>query len=122
MKYNAIIIDDEALARDMLHEMIKNIYPELNIIHQCGSLLEGVDFINQHSLDMIFLDIEMPKHKGNEIINFLNPLPCPIIFTSAHYKQHLLMNGLEDTIFLNKPINMEELKKAIEWVILLKNK
>lgn len=62
----------------------------------------------------------MPIHKGYEIKNFLNPIPCPIIFTSAYSRDKFMFKGLEDAIFINKPINMIELKNAIDWAILIR--
>ncbi len=76
-----IIIDDEPLARSVVREYLQQ-HPQLEIIQECGDGFEGVKAIQQHQPDLIFLDIQMPKITGFEMLELLDQPPA-VIFTTA---------------------------------------
>ena len=76
-----IIIDDEPLARSLVKEYLSD-FPELELIQECGDGFEGLKAINQHQPDLIFLDIQMPKINGFELLELLENPPA-IIFATA---------------------------------------
>ena len=63
-----ILIDDEALARDIVKHYLKA-FPDVEIVAECSDGFEGLKAITQHQPDLIFLDIQMPKMSGFELIN-----------------------------------------------------
>ena len=71
--YNYLIIDDETLAHEVLKDYCELI-PHLNLIKECYNAMEALEAINQHKIDLIFLDINMPKISG---FQFLKSLPNP---------------------------------------------
>jgi two-component system LytT family response regulator len=78
---NVILIDDEPLARELLREYLRD-FPELKIVWECGDGFEGVKAIDQHKPDLVFLDIQMPKINGFEMLELIDPVPA-VIFTTA---------------------------------------
>jgi two-component system LytT family response regulator len=76
-----ITIDDEPLARSIVKEYLQK-YPELEIVEECNDGFEGFKAIQQHQPDLIFLDIQMPKINGFEMLELLDQSPA-VIFTTA---------------------------------------
>ena len=77
-----LIIDDEPLARSIVKEYL-NAYPSFEIAAECNNGYEGVKAIQQHKPDLIFLDIQMPKINGFEMLELVEESPS-VIFTTAY--------------------------------------
>ena len=75
----AIIIDDEPLARSMVKEYLQN-YQVIELVQECSDGFEGMKAIQQHQPDLIFLDIQMPKINGFEMLELIDNPPL-VIFT-----------------------------------------
>jgi DNA-binding LytR/AlgR family response regulator len=110
-KLNCIIVEDEPLAAEMLQDYISRI-PFLNLAGTCSDALYALDFLQKQSIDVIFLDIHMPKLKGLDFIKTLNT-PYKIIITSA-YREYAL-DGFELNVvdYLLKPFGFTRFLKAI---------
>jgi len=78
---NTIIIDDEPLARSIVKEYLQS-YEEIKIVAECNDGFEGLKAIQQHEPDLIFLDIQMPKINGFEMLELIENPPS-VIFTTA---------------------------------------
>ena len=76
-----VIIDDEPLARSIVVEYLQE-YPSIEIAAECNDGFQGVKAIMQHKPDLIFLDIQMPKINGFEMLELLDSTPS-VIFTTA---------------------------------------
>lgn len=113
-KINAILVDDEEGARDVLHNLIHRFCPEVNIVAECDSLLKAVDAIREKKPDLVFLDIEMPNYSGYEIVNFFNPVDFEIVFVTAYDKYALKAFEVSAMDYLLKPVEIERLKQAVE--------
>ena len=112
----AIIIEDEKRAQIYLQGVLEQVAPEINVIAVCDDLPSGVIAIRKHKPDLVFLDIEMPKYNGLEIINFFgeNEIQFSIIFTTAYHQYALQAFKTSALDYLLKPIDPEELKETIE--------
>ena len=77
----ALLIDDEPLARSIVAEYLQN-HPQIEIVQECNDGFEGVKAIAQHKPDVIFLDIQMPKINGFEMLELIDQPPA-VIFTTA---------------------------------------
>src|SRR5580698_1257547 len=77
----ALIIDDEPLARMIVKEYLQA-YPQIEVMQECNDGFEGLKAIQQHQPDLIFLDVQMPKISGFEMLELLDKTPA-IIFTTA---------------------------------------
>lgn len=112
----AIIIEDESRAQIYLKGILEMVAPQVEIVAVCDDLPSGVIAIRKHKPNLVFLDIEMPKYNGLEIVNFFdeNEMNFSIIFITA-YNQYAIQAFKTSAIdYLLKPIDPEELKSAIE--------
>jgi two-component system LytT family response regulator len=109
-----IIIDDEPLARSVVREYLQQ-HPELEVLAECGDGFEGVKAIQQHQPDLIFLDIQMPKITGFEMLELLDQPPS-VIFTTAFDEFAIKAFEAHAVDYLLKPFNQERFDKAIaKW-------
>jgi two-component system LytT family response regulator len=110
----AIIIDDEPLARSVVKEYLQK-HPELELMQECGDGFEGIKAIQQHQPDLIFLDIQMPKITGFEMLELLEQPPS-VIFTTAFDEYAIKAFEAHAIDYLLKPFNQERFDKAIsKW-------
>jgi two-component system LytT family response regulator len=110
-----VIIDDEPLARLVVKEYL-GYFKEVEVMQECGDGFEGVKAIMQHKPDIIFLDIQMPKINGFEMLELLDPAP-DVIFTTAfdEYAIKAFDNNAID--YLLKPFSKDRFEKAFEkWL------
>ncbi|MCF8371872.1 MAG: LytTR family DNA-binding domain-containing protein [Bacteroidales bacterium] len=117
-KTHAIIVDDEADARESLEILLQDI-PKIEIIGQFESVDKAIDFISSHPTQLVFLDIDMPGKNGFVLIEELKDLHMhpAIIFITAH-AQHAI-EAIEEAAFgyLLKPIDPVKLRKVINRYI-----
>lgn len=111
---NAIIIDDEQLARDIIRTYLKD-FPEVHIVGECANGFEGVKMINELKPDLIFLDIQMPKITGFEMIELLDHHPI-IIFSTAFDQYAIKAFEMSATDYLLKPYDKARFAEAIKKV------
>jgi two-component system LytT family response regulator len=111
----AILIDDEPLAREIVKEYLED-YPQIEVIAECGDGFEGVKAIAQHQPDLIFLDIQMPKITGFEMLELIEHKPG-VIFTSAFDEYAIKAFEAHAIDYLLKPFSKDRFKKAAEkWL------
>lgn len=109
-----IIIDDEPLARSITKEYLQK-HPNLELKAECGDGFEGVKAIQQYEPDLIFLDIQMPKINGFEMLELLEEPPA-VIFTTAFDEYAIKAFEAHAIDYLLKPFNQERFDKAIaKW-------
>lgn len=110
-----LIIDDEHIAHDIIKGYC-DLLPNMKLMKNCYDALEAFEYLNKNQVDLIFLDLNMPKLKGFE---FLKTLPSPprVIVTTA-YKEYAL-EGYELNIadYLLKPFGFERFLKAINKAV-----
>jgi two-component system LytT family response regulator len=113
---NAIIIDDEEMARTLLAGMLNTYCPEINVVAQIKDLKSGVDAIKTHQPNVVFLDIEMPTHSGLQILDYFNDddVNFSIIFVTAYDKFAIQAFKLSAVDYLLKPIEVDDLKHAVQ--------
>ena len=99
----------------MAHDIIKgycDMLPHMQLMKHCYDALEALDYLREHSVELIFLDINMPKLKGFDFLKSLSNPPKVIVTTA--YKEHALEGyELEITDYLLKPFSFERFLKAI---------
>jgi two-component system LytT family response regulator len=110
-----IIIDDETLARSIVKEYLQR-HPQLELAAECGDGFEGLKAIQQHQPDLVFLDIQMPKINGFEMLELLEQPPA-VIFTTAFDEFAIKAFEAHAIDYLLKPFNQERFDKAIaKWL------
>lgn len=108
---NVIIVDDEPLAQDVLETYVEKV-PDLNLVRKCNNALEANEVLKSESIDLMFLDIQMPQLTG---IDFLKTLSNPplVIFTTAYDNYAIEGFELNALDYLLKPISLERFIKAV---------
>ena len=111
----ALIIDDEPLARSIIKEFLQS-YPNIEIAEECSDGFEGVKAIHQHQPDIIFLDIQMPKINGFEMLEIIDNPPATI-FTTAFDEYAIKAFESHAVDYLLKPFSKARFDKAIQkWL------
>lgn len=110
MKINCLIVDDEQLARDMLEAYAQKI-SFLTIIGKCKNAAEASVFLKEKDIDLILLDINMPRMTGVDFLKNLDNPPM-VIFTTAYSEYALEGYELEVVDYLLKPIGFDRFEKA----------
>ena len=114
MKLTCLIVDDEPLAVKVLEAHIANI-PSLMVGGSCGNAFAAMDLLKQGKIDLMFLDIHMPKLMGHEFLRTLRT-PPKVIFTTAYREYALDAFELDAVDYLLKPITLERLVKAVNKI------
>lgn len=113
------IIDDEEAPRKLLRYLLDKHLPYLIVVGEANSLKSGVEDLKDKEIDILFLDIEMPEHKGLEILNFIpRPISFELIFITAYNDYAIKAFKLSAFDYLLKPLEIEELKASIERLLL----
>jgi two-component system LytT family response regulator len=116
MILNAIIVDDEEYSRKSLYYLIQANCPNVNITGSAESVASARELLKTHYVDIVFLDIAMPKENGFELLPDLEKNETSVVFTTA-YDQYALRAIKASAIdYLLKPVNIEELQESIEKV------
>ncbi|MDB5229952.1 MAG: two component transcriptional regulator, LytTR family [Chitinophagaceae bacterium] len=108
----AILIDDEPLARSIVKEYLQG-HPDITIMQECNDGFEGIKAIMQHQPDLIFLDIQMPKINGFEMLELVEQPPA-VIFTTAFDEYAIRAFETHAVDYLLKPFSKDRFDKAIE--------
>ena len=107
-----ILIDDEPLARSIVKEYLSN-YADIEVIQECSDGFEGVKAIAQHKPNLIFLDIQMPKINGFEMLELVENPPS-VIFTTAFDAYAIQAFELHAVDYLLKPFSKERFDSAVK--------
>jgi two-component system LytT family response regulator len=111
----ALIIDDEPLARLIVREYLMS-FSQIEVLQECGDGFEGVKAINQYQPDLIFLDVQMPKINGFEMLELVENPPA-VIFTTAFDEYAIKAFETHAVDYLLKPFSKERFNKAVEkWL------
>lgn len=109
-----IIIDDEPLARSLLLELLEA-EKDIEIVAECGDGFEALKAIQDLQPDLIFLDIQMPKITGFEMLELLEN-PPRVVFTTAYDEYALKAFEVNALDYLLKPLNPERLSKSLQKI------
>jgi len=107
-----ILIDDESLARDIVKHYLSD-FPEIEVVAECSDGFEGLKAITQHQPDFIFLDIQMPKINGFEMLELVEKPPA-VIFTTAFDEYAIKAFEVNAVDYLLKPIEKNRFDLAIQ--------
>lgn len=114
-KIRTLIIEDEEPARDLLKTFLSS-FEEIDLIGECNDGFSGLKAINEMQPDLVFLDIQMPRLTGFELIELLDEMP-EIIFTTAYDEFALKAFDLNAVDYLMKPFSKQRLRQAVDKVV-----
>ena len=119
--YKVILIDDEPLARQLLRSLLQP-YTQVQVVAECGDGFEGFKAIQEHNPDLIFLDIQMPRLNGFEMLELLDKPPA-VIFTTAFDEYAVKAFESHAVDYLLKPVVKDRFEKAMQkWLAQAGNK
>src|SRR6201987_5432739 len=101
-KWKALIVDDEELARKLLREML-GAHPEIAIAAECGNGMEAVKASAEHKPDLLFLDVQMPKLTGFDVLELIDRTGLAIIFVTAFDQYAMKAFDVHAVDYLLKP-------------------
>lgn len=107
-----ILIDDEPLARDVVKHYLSN-FPDVEVVAECSDGFEGIKAIAEHQPDLIFLDIQMPKISGFEMLELIDKHPA-VIFTTAFDEYAIKAFEVNAIDYLLKPIEQGRFDLAMQ--------
>ena len=116
MKLNAIIVEDEANSREILRNYLGKYCADVNLVGEAASIQEGLELIQKHDLDLVFLDVEMPFGNAFDLLDQLPDRTFETVFVTAYNQYAMDALNSHAAYYLMKPINIDELIKAVSYV------
>lgn len=112
-KWKALIVDDEELARRLLREMLAQ-HPEVEIAAECGNGMDAVKAAAEHKPDLLFLDVQMPKLTGFDVLELMERENTAVIFVTAYDQYAMKAFDVHAVDYLLKPYSRERFEAALE--------
>ena len=110
----AVIVEDEPLALARLSRLLQR-HDDVEVVGEAGNAADAIDLIQAHAPELLFLDIEMPRANGFELLHALEHEPRPVvIFTTAHQEFAHKAFEVNAADYLVKPFDDERLSRAME--------
>ncbi|MCE0846360.1 two-component system response regulator BtsR [Buttiauxella sp. A2-C1_F] len=108
-----LIVDDEPLARENLRIMLQN-EPDIEVVGECGNAVEAIGAVHRLHPDVVFLDIQMPRISGLEMVSMLDPEQRPYIVFLTAFDEYAVQAFEEHAFdYLLKPIDSKRLEKTL---------
>lgn len=114
-KIKCLVVDDEELARTLLDNYVGRL-PHLELIQKCKNPLEAISALENHQIDLLFLDIQMPELTGIEFLKTLKNKPA-VIFTTAYPDYALEGYSLDVIDYLLKPFGFDRFVQAVNKAV-----
>ncbi len=111
MKYKCIIVDDEPPAIKILQNYIETL-EQIEIIGTCNNAFQAIDLLTKEKIDLMFLDVNLPKLLGTQLLKTIQH-PPKVIFTTAHKDYAIEAFELDAIDYLLKPVSFERFLKAV---------
>lgn len=112
----AIIIEDEAMSRDILAGYLDRYCPDVKLVAQADSVQTGLEVIKKHQPDIVFLDVEMPKGNGFDLLEQLDDIKFETVFVTAFGNYAIKALNYSAAYYILKPVSIEELQSAVEKI------
>lgn len=123
MKLNAIIVEDEETSRDILKKYLSKYCPNVNILGEAENVNEALILIKQQEhLDLVFLDVEMPYGNAFDLLEKVGEHTFETVFVTAYNHYAIDALNAHASYYLMKPISIDELIKAVDYVVEIKTK
>ncbi|OSY87375.1 LytR family transcriptional regulator [Tenacibaculum holothuriorum] len=122
MKLKTIIVEDEAISRDILRNYIAKYCPNVELLGEASNIKEGEELIKKHDLDLVFLDVEMPFGNAFDLLEKIENRTFEVVFVTAYDHYAIEALNTQATYYLLKPISIDELIQAVNLVTEIKEK
>src|SRR5215510_605202 len=111
-----VLIDDESNSLEMMEWLLKTYCPQVQIEAMCNSASKGIEAINKHKPDVVFLDIEMPHMNGFDMLEQFDKLTFDVVFCTAYDQFAIKAFKYSALNYLLKPVDPEDLKETIRRI------
>lgn len=122
MKLNAIIVEDEETSRMILKKYLSKYCPNVNVLDEAANVDEALTLIRNHELDLVFLDVEMPYGNAFDLLDKVGNRTFETVFVTAYNHYAIDALNAHASYYLMKPISIDELIKAVDYVTEIKTK
>jgi two-component system, LytTR family, response regulator len=112
-KWKTVIVDDEELARKLLREML-SCHAEIEVAAECGNGMEAVKAVAEHKPDLLFLDVQMPKLTGFDVLELIEREGVAVVFVTAYDQYAMKAFDVHAVDYLLKPFSRERFEAALE--------
>ena len=116
MKIKSIIVDDEKHGRENLAGILEQHCPEVIVLGEADSVMNAISLIKNKNPDLVFLDIEMPKANGFQLLEHFKDFSFEVIFVTAYDNYAIKAIRFSAADYILKPINYNDLKVAVDKV------
>jgi two-component SAPR family response regulator len=114
MQINAMITEDDLLSSTMLCDLLEDYYPEVHIVGMAQTVKESVEFLKDHKIDLLFLDIELPDGNGPDILKSIRNVDFTVIITTSFVKYADELSSNDILYSIVKPLTHDSLDKAMK--------
>jgi len=122
MKIKSIIVEDEATSRDILKTYLLKYCPNVEILGEAENVDEALVLIRKHNLDLVFLDVEMPYGNAFDLLDKVGDRDFETVFVTAYNHYAIDALNAHACYYLMKPVSIDELIKAVDYVSDIKQK
>lgn len=122
MKLNTIIVEDEAKSREILQNYLKKYCPNVSVLGEAANIEEALILIRNNELDLVFLDVEMPYGNAFDLLDKVGDRTFETVFVTAYDHYAIEALNAHASYYLMKPISIDELIKAVDYVVDIKTK
>lgn len=118
----AIIVEDEKTSRDILKNYLAKYCPQVEVLGEAENIDQALVLIRNHALDLVFLDVEMPYGNAFDLLDKLGEVEFETVFVTAYNQYAMDAVNQHAAYYLMKPISIDELIKAVDYVSLIKSR
>lgn len=122
MKLKSIIVEDEKTSRDILRNYLNKYCPNISVLGEAANVDEALVLIRNHELDLVFLDVEMPFGNAFDLLDKVGDRTFETVFVTAYDHYAIEALNAHASYYLMKPISIDELIKAVDYVVDIKTK
>ena len=122
MKLNTIIVEDEETSREILRSYLKKYCPNVSVLGEVANVDEALVLIRNNDLDLVFLDVEMPYGNAFDLLDKVGDRTFETVFVTAYDHYAIEALNAHASYYLMKPISIDELIKAVDYVVEIKTK
>ena len=122
MNLKTIIVEDEQTSREILKNYLTKYCPTVEILGEASNIDEAMVLIRNNDIDLIFLDVEMPYGSGFDLLDKFDKTDFEVVFVTAYNQYAIEALNNHASYYLLKPISIDELIKAVDYVTQIKIK
>ncbi len=122
LQLKTIIVEDEQTSRDILRAYLEKYCPKVKVVGEASNIEEALALIRNKTLDLVFLDVEMPHGNAFDLLEQVGDRSFETVFVTAYNQYAIEALNMHASYYLLKPVSIDELIKAVDYVVAIKEK